>query len=326
MKRNLLFALVFLFVYGCASPIATEVATITEAVVEIMSTPTPDLDYFDYADPNGQTEWNFLVLGSDYREGDPNRQIPHTDAFILVNVKEGIGGRCVGQTESTSACDVNVNFMPIARDLWLGEEYGVLYSAYSKLGEDGVSAMAEEVFGLKLDAILYTDLDNFELFIDDIGGVKLAVPFAVDDQCGDKHYKLAAGQREVFTGFDLLCLARMRKGYDDGFFTRQEVHAVILQALWEKLREQVTTEPAQLVYAVATHPFVEVWSPADWDALAKLAIRARLSEIDYKVASLDENFLVSGTAVGALADGSIGEFFVHYPSVDLKEWVAEVLK
>src|SRR3972149_5593125 len=91
LKQNIIVAVLFLLLSSCAEPViatVTEAATITQAVIEIASTETPDLDIADYADPNGQAEWNFLVLGSDYREGDPARQIPHTDAFVLVNVRE----------------------------------------------------------------------------------------------------------------------------------------------------------------------------------------------------------------------------------------------
>lgn len=283
MNKFLRPLLLVLFLFACAPQIAT---------------PDPNL----YVDPLGRNTWNFIVLGSDYREGDPERQNAHTDAFVIVHVVESNGV-------------TDVTFLPISRELYVPVENSPdvrLSSIYNRVGFEGLTYWTEQVFGLKINAVLYTDLDKFVSFIDGIGGVKLTVTKAVKDQCGDKTYNLKQGQTEVFSGADLLCYARMRKGSENGYFDRQVRHADILAALWAKLEDQVGLDSGVLVENAMSNQFVEVWPYVEWVDLGNLAIRASLNDVDYRTVSLDEGFLDLDMLDGA---------YIYHPRLDLRVWV-----
>lgn len=298
--------ILFILLVACAKPAPVATFLPTSAPTDVFI-PTPTLDL---SDSRGRAEWNFLVLGSDFRADDPNRQSEHTDAFVIINIRE-------------NASSFRVTFIPIARELWVNNT--LLHSVYRDYGVDGTIEFVQDAFGISIVAILYADMDNFAQFIDSIGGVKMAVPFAVDDRCGDQAYRFEQGQREVFGGNELLCLARMRKGYEDGYFSRQIVHVEILKALWTKLYTQVGTDPLQLVDAAISHPFVKIWPIVEWADLARLSIRASLGQVEYRTVSLGREETINGQEWGWLADGTQGYFYVRYPAVDLKLWTQEAI-
>lgn len=280
---------------------------------------TSTVDISLYADSAGRTVWDFVVLGSDFREGDPARQSEHTDAFVLVHVVETIE-----QAEAAEPV-LSVTFVPIARELWVsyrGEEQ-LINGIYRKYGFEGIATVMLDTFGVPVASVVYADMESFMGFVDSLGGVKLTVREDLVDRCGDKPYNLHAGQTEVFTGFDLLCYARMRKGSEGGYFNRQLRHADILAALWTRVSEEIVYDPAGLVANVMVHPFITVWPFTEWGDLANLAIRAKEADsLSYRTVSLDQQFLQVGMETGILADRTIGEYFVQYALVNLKDWTA----
>lgn len=186
--------------------------------------------------------------------------------------------------------------------------------------------MVADKFGLVIDAIFYADMAQFEAFIDDIGGLSLTMNEEIHDVCGDQEYHLAIGNTYTMSGHDVLCFARMRHSVN-GYFDRQVRHIDILQAMWSALKVEMITDPVELAEAALAHPFVKLWPFIEAPVLARIAISASQADfIDYRVRSLDAQYLEEGKEIGPLADGSIGEFNVFYSVVDLRQWVQEAIK
>ena len=312
MKKLLTILLLALFLGACggeatvARPFEAEPTAIPTITPSVITTPT--LDPSEYEDPNGRSVWNFVVLGSDFRADDPQRQYEHTDAFILVNVRE-------------EEDHMLVTLMPIARELWM-DDWGIIHSVYQRFDYQGVRQMVGQEFGIFIDAIFYTDLDNFTAFIDDIGGLQITPSMNVYDECGGIDWELNEGETYDLDGLGVLCYARMRKGTENGYFDRQFRHAEILSALWTQMRSQIMGDSLGLINAVFANPFVTVWPNEEWLNLANLTIRASLwrENVIIRIASLDHRYMTTGTQIGPLADGTVGPYYVQYPSVDLHEW------
>jgi len=318
MKKPLPILLLALILVGASTGGRAEIArppTAEKAAIPTIPTiptlptiPSPTVDLNEYADPQGRSVWNFLILGSDFRAWDRARQYEHTDAFILVNVRE-------------EEDHMLVTLMPVARELWL-DEWGIIHSVYHRFDYQGVRQMVGQEFGVFVDAIFYTELDSFTAFVNEIGGLSVTPSMDIYDECAGVDWELNKGETYRLDGLGVLCYARMRKGTPNGYFDRQVRHAEILSSLWKQMRRDITTDPLGLINAVFANPFVTVWPNEEWINLANLAIRANLWQeyIIIRVASLDNRYLVQGTEIGPLADGTIGPFWVQYPSVDLREW------
>ena len=310
MKKLLL--LLLLFAVGCSSApitIPTDAPTTPSAPCEseedasIPCEPAVTLDASQYADD--QSQWNILILGGDYREGDSQRENTHTDAIIIASISEG---------ES-----MQVTYLTLPRDLWMGDDYGIANSIYRTFGAEETAAIFGNALGIKMDAVMYLDMDSFVQFVDSIGGVQLTMPRDVHYKCGEnnRRYEFAEGQTEVFPGDHLLCLARERKTYgDEGFFVRQSLHPVIVQGIYQKLIESIIYDPEQLAVSAMSHPFVQLWPLTETIRLAKLAIRSTITHIETCVVNIDADNVVSGQEYGELADGTEGFYFVHYASPD----------
>lgn len=295
--KKILLAVLFVFVLAACARGSVNVSPTSTP----FDTPTPTSTTAAF--PDEKTAWAFLVLGSDFREGDPQRQNGKTDSMTLVIVNE----------------PQKVTIVPVPRDLVLNGE--LANNLYHVGGFELLRDTFHSEFGVELDAILYADMQAFDDFVDHIGGVKLTVPVAVDDYCGDWHLIFSAGQTEVFPGYELLCLARVRKGYEDGFFSRQLVHAAILQATYNELLDRVIHDPVLLAEAALANPFIKVWPNVEIARLGALVIRSTLTELQVMVVNLAPPYVSATTIVGPLADGTYGDIHAHKAEVDLADWL-----
>lgn len=301
MKKILQCLLLVFVLIACGSPLAS---TNEGWPTDTAAPPTPTTEAVDLSDP--ETEWVLLLLGGDERDNDPSRRENKTDVIMFVHIFESGG-------------NMRVTYLSIPRDLWI-PQYGIANSIYRNQGAENTANILGDLFGLEVDAVIHVKMDDFADFIDDIGGVKVTLPHEVHDKCGSKWYNFAEGQTEVFGGYDLLCLSRMRAYQAEGFFARQRLHPIIVRAIYTKLANEITHDPVGLARAALEHRFVDLWPITDIVRLSKLAIRSTLGEIEHNAVSLERPLVYPDTETGYLADGTIGEFYVHRTNIDLSGW------
>lgn len=110
------------------------------------------------------------------------------------------------------------------------------YNYYDKptLGPGLLAETLEHNFGVQVDHYIAVNLQTFVRIVDDLGGIELELPRAIDGRVKgskDPNRLFAAGKQHL-NGYRTMLLARLRP---DGDFQRAEVQNLILQAFAEKL-------------------------------------------------------------------------------------------
>ena len=170
------------------------------------ATPTQPADY---------EPMNILVMGTDTRTGqgsgfgnaaDTASGTGHSDTTILFHIS---GDR-------QSAIGVS-----IPRDSWVtrpackgdGTVTGRINVAFAEGGAGCTIKAVEKLTGVFIDHYVVVDFLGFKAVVDALGGVKVCLTTAVDDE--KSHLKLSAGSH-VLTGDQALAFARVRHGIGDG--------------------------------------------------------------------------------------------------------------
>jgi len=234
---------------------------------------------------------NWLILGGDYRAhragtGWGNK----TDVMILVSVLE------------TDPLDISVVQFP--RNLYVpvrGLEDQWLFAVWGRDGWTGLQLYFQEVFGVALDGIFYTDMDRFEIFIDDLGGV-------------------APAGSEKLTGAETLVYLRdNHANWGLGSYDAEQRAFGVLSAIWSRGFEYVTSDPIAAASLVLSR-----WGPLlqtdldslrDFYALAELAYRVKTTEQIVRFIQLEEPYIQRG-------DTPL-EIRGMVPSYDLELWMLD---
>jgi hypothetical protein len=213
---------------------------------------------------------NWLILGGDYRAhragtGWGNK----TDVMILVSVLE------------TDPLDIAVIQFP--RNLYVpvrGLEDQWLFAVWGREGWTGLQLYFREVFGVSLDGIFYTDMDRFEVFIDDLGGV-------------------APIGSERLTGAETLVYLRdNHANWELGSYDAEQRSFHVLNAIWSRGFQYVTGDPIGAAGLALSR-----WGPLlqtdldslrDFYALAELAYRVKTTEQIVRFIQLEEPYILRG--------------------------------
>ncbi len=206
--------------------------------VPLDGTPQPtDADPAPTAAPGELDPVNILLLGTDARVGE---DITRTDAMILVHINPATN-------------DVSVLSFP--RDLWVsipGMGKARINAAYpmgeKQLGAGYGAALAKEtvseLVGVPIHHFVLINFEGFRTIIDQIGGIDIDVPRAIDDRAyprdafkGDTatikiHFD--AGMQHM-DGEQALIYARTRHADND--FGRNQRQQQMLTAVFEKVRK-----------------------------------------------------------------------------------------
>jgi len=176
---------------------------------------------------DGASRVTVLVLGLDYNDWRADDGPPRTDTMILLTIDP------MSQT---------AGMLSIPRDLWVsipGFDYGKINTAY-QLGEaynlpGGGPGLAvdtvERLIGVPIQYYAQIDFTAFVRFIDEIGGVKIDVPYEIDiDIYGDapegkKHLEPGI---QVLPGDHALAYARARNSEGADFDRAQRQQQVIM--------------------------------------------------------------------------------------------------
>ncbi len=205
------------------------------------STPLPTLSTGPAPEPwDGASRVTILVMGLDYRDYEASDGPPRTDTMILLTI---------------DPLTKTAGMLNVPRDLWVsipGFEYGRINTAYP-LGiaydiPGGGPALAmqtvESLLGVPINYYAIIDFYAFEQFIDELGGINVAVPTEISvDPIGKANTVVLKPGNYLLDGPTALAYARARHT-DGGDFDRAVRQQQVILAIRDRA---VELGPAQLL-------------------------------------------------------------------------------
>ncbi len=216
------------------------------------------------------------VLGSDARTGPPDAG-GGCDAVHIVAVNPA-------QRSGTV-----LNF---PRDAYL--EGRKITDTCRRSGFDAAVDILRRHTGLPIQYLVRTEFSHFMRFIDELGGVAVEVPYAMNDEASGARF--APGVRHM-NGGDVLAFSRNRKSTPNGDFSRSENQGRVIIASLHKYRAESADPHRILDYIKAAQRHVRASIPVH--EMLKLALIAR----DVDPAKM-QNVNVPGT-VGSAGAASV---------------------
>lgn len=237
-----------------------------------VTTPSPSASAT--ASPLPTEALNILVLGSDSRSGEENRELgggsstgARSDTAMVVHID-------AGRTEAT--------VVSIPRDTLVtrpscprasGGSTAVAYnsmfnSAYSVGGPVCAVKTVESLTDVRMDHYIEIDFSGFAKLVDALGGVTVTTDEDIDDD--DSHLHLEAGTHHL-DGRTALALARTRHGIGDGSdLGRIGLQQRLVKALLDQMSAtDLLTDPARL-YRVADAVTGSLTTDTGLDSLSEL--------------------------------------------------------
>ncbi len=172
-----------------------------------------------------------LVIGNDARAGNPDSA--RADAIHIVGVN----------TKTMKAGILN-----FPRDSWVpiaGRGHSKINEALQAGGPEALGRTLENVTGIRLDYWVMTGFQGFIGIIDGLGRVRMNIPTDVYDPTGSGA-KIDAGN-QLLGPLSALAYVRTRHSFGGGDLDRTTNHGRFLLALLRKLREDVASNPAELL-------------------------------------------------------------------------------
>lgn len=163
------------------------------------------------------TPYYVLALGSDAREGDT---VSRTDTMMLVRV---------------DPIESKLTLVSIPRDTMVQiEGYGTqkINAAYAFGGAAGAVKAVQELTGVPISHVAVVKFDGVSGIVDYLGGITVNVPVAVNDP-NYTGLVLSAGE-QTMDGNTAMLFSRVRHGFANGDFQRQEDQRLVLQAILSK--------------------------------------------------------------------------------------------
>lgn len=196
-----------------------------------------------------------LVVGNDYRPGVDGKR---ADAIHLVGVnpKQGRG-----------------TMLNIPRDTWVaipGWGMNKINAANTFGGPDLMARTIRSLTGIMPDFVVMTDFGGFTSMVDELHGVRVPVPFPMDDANSGARFP---ARRVKMSGAEALAFSRNRHIPGGDFRRSQHQGLVILSALAE-LRHDGRTPADTLHYlgVLYRHAEVQGVTPRELYALGRLAL------------------------------------------------------
>jgi LCP family protein required for cell wall assembly len=196
-----------------------------------------------------------LVMGNDGRPGDT---ITRGDALHLIGINPRQG---------------KATILDIPRDSFVaipGRGRDKINSAHASGGAVAQAQAVGALVGVEVPFVVDVDFAGFTDLVNDLGGVDVDVPFAMNDPLSGAIFP--AGRRHM-DGGDALAFARNRH-IDGGDFTRTEHQGQLLLAGLAKLRNEHAGAAGLLtdVAAFARHGRVDGLSLGDVYRLGRVAV------------------------------------------------------
>ncbi|HEY8200752.1 MAG TPA: LCP family protein [Actinomycetota bacterium] len=164
------------------------------------------------------------VLGSDVRNGAPG----------------GTGGRC----DAIHILAINPTakagtILDIARDTWAGSKINDRCLG----GPEGMVNALKSLTGIPIQYYVTTEFSHFMKFIDEMGGLDVSVPYAMNDPASGARF--SAGVRHM-QGGDVLAFSRNRHDTPKGDFSRTFNQGDVLLAGLRKFQAE-TADPGRIL-------------------------------------------------------------------------------
>lgn len=174
-----------------------------------------------------------LILGSDECEGPSDVSGQRSDVILLARI---------------DPASKRVTFVSIPRDslVYINGHQQKINAAYSLGGAKQAIQTVEEYAGIDVSHYVEVNFSGFEQLVDQLGGITVDVP----EYASYGGISLNPGVQEL-NGEQALMLARNRKTYTDGDFTRTTCQRLIAQAIVEKVLQKDPAELATLVPSIA---------------------------------------------------------------------------
>ncbi|MFF4762701.1 LCP family protein [Streptomyces sp. NPDC001292] len=217
---------------------------------------------------------NILVLGSDSRSGEQNKELgggdsegARSDTAMIVHIDAG----------RTSATVVS-----IPRDTLVTRpscplesggstavaNYAMFNSAYSVGGPVCAVKTVETLTGIRMDHYVEIDFSGFAKLVDAMGGVTVTTELDIDDD--KSHLHLKAGTHHL-NGTEALALARTRHGVGDGSdLGRIGLQQTLVKALLEEISASGLLDDPAGLYRVADAVTGSLTTDTGLDSLGEL--------------------------------------------------------
>lgn len=216
---------------------------------------------------------NFLVVGIDHDENDPNRtygsaENAKTDLILYIhyNIKEN-----------------KIAVLQIPRDCYVGEiasNYRInSIFAEGENKESHITNLAKyvnEAFGLPVDTFVSLDMAAFKEIVDVFGGIDIYLPedIYIFDENGNKTLFASAGHGR-FNGADAEIVVRARKQFAQG-----DVQRLVLQRyVYAAMFEMITNATMENMYRHIL-PIVSWRVKSDMDFNTMLSLCSKLLELE----------------------------------------------
>lgn len=180
---------------------------------------------------NGEEPIFVLVIGSDARpDQEVNGQRADSLHILAVNPakhKATIAG--------------------IPRDAYVsipGQGTTKINAALAMGGPDLVVATVEELTGLTMDYWAITGFEGFTSMVNQVGGLVVDVPFAMDDGSSRAYFEPGV---QRLPGDDALAFARNRHDLPAGDFGRSENQGLLMISALAQLKKEFATDPSRLL-------------------------------------------------------------------------------
>jgi LCP family protein required for cell wall assembly len=171
-----------------------------------------------------------LVIGNDARVGNPDTT--RADALHIVGIN----------TKTQRAGIINFprdSYLPVP-----GHGTMKVNESLYAGGPDLLAQTLENETGIRLDYWIMTGFVGFQKIVRDLGGVKMDVPYAIDDYGSGANLK--AGVQTLEPG-EALAFNRSRKTLPNGDIDRSTNQGLFLLALLEQLQAETENDPASIL-------------------------------------------------------------------------------
>lgn len=200
-----------------------------------------------------------LVLGSDARPGQDQTRM-RADSIHIVTTNLGQRrGAVVG----------------FPRDSWVATDYGrndKLTHTMAGRGPDSVVAAIDQLASLPIDGWVVTGFEGFQALIDQFGGVRVDIPFAMADEKSKAYFE--AG-RQLLDGAGALAFSRNRH-LSGGDFTRSFHQGVVTLAALSAVQDRGPLTLPRLVKLLERH----TWTNLEPEELFTMALASYLINPD----------------------------------------------
>lgn len=199
--------------------------------------------------------------------------------------------------------------LSVPRDLWVdipGVGQQRLNAALEDGGPQTAELAVERYIGVPVEHYAVVDYTALVKLVDDVGGIEVDVPYAIDDSCYPNAlenactvYRLSKGAHHM-DGQQALMFARERHSYANEDLTREGNQQLVLLALKQALLQPRNLLHLPTIVGDLSHLVTTDLPPADLPQLAAEAVHLPAGSISTTVLGLDDGtvapYVTSGGA------------------------------